>query len=134
MTSFVFIYVCLSMENEQPADLFSLTLLNWCASWPHCPFLNLLYLLDFLIMPTQIDLVYRVYMVFQVSHESLIAYIQIIKTLSNARPIYRISHTIKYHTIIPQNPIHHNVQLLPGTDMTRNRLKHREAVILIVLV
>ena len=40
------------MENEQPADLFSLTLLNWCASWSHRPFINLLYLLDFLILPT----------------------------------------------------------------------------------
>ena len=92
MTSFVFIYVCLSMENEQPADLFSLTLLNWYASWSHRPFLNLLYLSDFLISPTQIDLVYRVYMLFQFNHEG-----PIIKTLSNDRRIYRIKHTIKYH-------------------------------------
>ena len=73
MTCFVFIYVCLSTENEQPADLFSLTLLNWCASWSYRPFLNLLHLLDFLILPTQIDLDYRVYMLFQINHEGPIA-------------------------------------------------------------
>ena len=83
-----FINVCLSMENEQPTDLFSLTLLNRCAAWSYRQFLNLLYLLDFLILLTQIDLVYRVYVLFQVNHGGLIACI--INTLWNDRPIYRI--------------------------------------------